>query len=186
MVKDKRMNIFYLDKDPKVCAQMHNDKHVVKMILEYAQLLSTAHRINDGEMYIGKTENTGRNVKRWKHPNPVMEETLYKATHVNHPSAVWTRQSKYNYSYIYFLFCALCDEYTYRYGKVHLTDTKLRSALGKPPKNFKENIKTPMPQCMPDYCKVEGNSIQAYKNYYINEKSSFNVYTKREKPEWLL
>lgn len=179
------MNIFYLDTDPKTCAKMHNDKHVVKMILEYAQLLSTAHRINDGEMYIGKTENTGRNVKRWKLEDPLMEKVLYKATHVNHPSTVWTRESKYNYSYIYFLFCALCDEYTHRYGKVHMTDTKLRSALGKPPKNFPKCTPTTMPQCMPDYCKVEGDSIQAYKNYYINEKASFNVYTKREKPEWL-
>ena len=43
------MNVFYLDKDPVVCAEMHNDKHVVKMLVEYAQLMSTAHRIIDGE-----------------------------------------------------------------------------------------------------------------------------------------
>ena len=42
------MNIFYLDKEVVPCAQMHLDKHCVKMILEYAQLLSTAHRVLDG------------------------------------------------------------------------------------------------------------------------------------------
>ena len=42
------MNIFYLHNDPKICAEMHNDKHCIKMILEYAQLLSTAHRVLDG------------------------------------------------------------------------------------------------------------------------------------------
>ena len=51
------MNIFYLDKDPAVSASMHLDRHVVKMCTEYAQLLSTAHRLLDGELYIGKTKN---------------------------------------------------------------------------------------------------------------------------------
>ena len=59
------MNIFYLDPDPKTCAEMHVNKHVVKMIIEYAQLMSTAHRILDGQEYIDKTAN-GRNIKRWR------------------------------------------------------------------------------------------------------------------------
>jgi hypothetical protein len=58
------MNIFYLDPNPKICAEMHVDKHVCKMVIEYAQLLSTTHRVLDGEMYIGKTVNN-RNIKRW-------------------------------------------------------------------------------------------------------------------------
>ena len=45
------MNIFYLHKDPKVSAEMSCDKHVVKMILESAQLLSTCHRVQDGTEY---------------------------------------------------------------------------------------------------------------------------------------
>ena len=48
------MNIFYLDRDPKIAAQMMCDKHVVKMILESAQILSTAHRVLDGDDYADK------------------------------------------------------------------------------------------------------------------------------------
>ncbi len=51
------MNIFYLDSDPRICAQMHNDKHCVKMILEYAQLLSTAHRVIDGVLTVGVSDS---------------------------------------------------------------------------------------------------------------------------------
>ena len=69
------MNIFYLDKDPIVAAQMSCDKHVCKMIIESAQMLSTAHRMIDGVQYTGKTKK-GRNIKRWKHPNPTLENTL--------------------------------------------------------------------------------------------------------------
>ena len=74
------MNIFYLDKHPKVAAQMSCDKHVCKMIVESAQMLSTAHRILDGTEYYDKTKN-GRKIKRWKHPNSNLEKILYKASH---------------------------------------------------------------------------------------------------------
>jgi hypothetical protein len=86
------MNIFYLDNDPQVCAEMHNDKHCVKMILEYCQLLSTAHRIIDGTETMAKSK-TGRNVKRWVLDDE-RESLLYSATHINHPSAVWCREQK--------------------------------------------------------------------------------------------
>ena len=82
------MNIFYLDRDPKTCAEMHCDKHVVKMIIEYAQLMSTAHRILDGDPYVSQTLG-GRRIQRWKHPIKKMENTLYKASHVKHPSNLW-------------------------------------------------------------------------------------------------
>lgn len=178
------MNIFYLDTDPVKAAQMQHDKHVVKMIIEVAQLLCTAHRIIDGEMYIGKTENTGRNVKRWKMEDPEMDKALYKATHVNHPSAVWARESRMNYIWLYDHFVALCKEYTYRYGKVHLTETKLRSILNTVPKGITRTAYTKMPQAMPDQYKTE-DSVEAYKNYYIAEKKSQSKYTKREAPVWL-
>ena len=69
------MNIFYLHKDPEISAKMHCDKHVVKMIIEYAQLMSTAHRILDGDEYEGRTK-IGRRIRRWKHPNKNIENTL--------------------------------------------------------------------------------------------------------------
>ena len=58
------MNIFYLDNDPVKCAEMHCDKHIVKMIIEYAQLMSTAHRMLDGKHYID--DSSGRRIQRWR------------------------------------------------------------------------------------------------------------------------
>ena len=86
------MNIFYLHNDPKVCAELHVDKHVVKMIVEYAQLLSTAKRMIDGVKYEAKSK-TGRRVQRYRLENPNEEATIYKAVHYHHPSAVWARSS---------------------------------------------------------------------------------------------
>ena len=178
------MNIFYLHNDPVKCAEYMHDKHVVKMILETAQLLCTAHRVLDGEMFIGRTENTGRKVKRWKMSDPFMEEKLYKATHVNHPSGIWTRQSKENYKWLYEHFVALCQEYTYRYGKTHMCEDKLIVALAMPPKNMESSTLTEMPQAMPDEYKCL-NPVDGYRTYYIAEKIKQSKWTKRSAPEWL-
>ena len=94
------MNIFHLDQDPVVAAESMCDKHVVKMIVEYAQLMSTAHRVLDGEEYYDKTKN-GRRIKRWRLKPAAQERLLYKASHVNHPSNIWTRQSNKNYRWLY-------------------------------------------------------------------------------------
>ena len=69
------MNIFYVDKHPVRAAEQMCDKHIVKMILESAQLLSTCHRVQDGTEYYDKTAN-GRKIKRWRHPNPNIEQCL--------------------------------------------------------------------------------------------------------------
>lgn len=174
------MNVFYLSRNPKQCASEHCDKHVVKMIIEYAQLLSTAHRFLDGDLVIGKTK-TGRNAKRWVLPDG-RDSRLYLASHINHPDAVWARESCGNYEYLYKLFIATCDEYTKRYGKVHETDRKLRGILALEPENIECGEFAEPPQCMPDYCKHE-DTIQAYRNYYINEKRDFAKW-KTQIPEW--
>ena len=178
------MNIFYLHEDPQTCAQMHHDKHVVKMILETAQLLSTAHRVIDGEMYEDKTNN-GRKIKRWRLEDVEKENTLYKATHINHPSNVWARETEANYNWLYKLFIHLGLEYTYRYGKVHESIRKLSVKLSQPPKNIKQAAMTKMPQAMPDEYKNE-SSIEAYRTYYINEKKNQSKYTNRGIPTWLI
>ena len=100
------MNVFYLSHDVEECARWHVDRHVVKMPTEYAQLLSTAHRLLDGTVYQTYSDN-GRRVKRWSHPDSKKEQLLHAATHVNHPSAVWVRQSKSNYDWLYSLFVVL-------------------------------------------------------------------------------
>ena len=175
------MNIFYLDKNPKVCAEMHCDKHVCKMIIEYAQLMSTAHRMLDGEMYLGKTA-IGRNIKRWRLYDE-REDILYKASHINHPSAIWVRESIENYYQMYKLYIATLAEYTNRYGKIH-GSTKPSILLTRAPKNIPKIKGTQLPQCMPEMCKVKDNPILAYRNYYIVEKNSFASWKNREIPEW--
>lgn len=158
------MNIFYLSNDPVECAQQHCDKHVVKMILETAQLLSNAHHMLDGDQVI---------------------TPIYKLTHKNHPSAVWVRQRESHYRWLFSLWCALLDEYTYRYGKVHAS-TRLMCYLNKPPVNieFGGGFEPP-PPAMPDEFKV-ASTIQSYRNYYMGPKRSFATWKKREAPAWFL
>lgn len=176
------MNIFFLDKDPQLAAEYHHDKHVVKMILETAQLLSTAHRVLDGVQYID--QSTGRKIKRWKMNDEFMEDRLYKATHINHPSNIWARESSENYEWLYQLFVCLCYEYTHRYGKVHATCKKLAVVLGQVPRNIKNGPMTKMPQAMPEDYRTS-DSVQAYRNYYIGAKKNQSKYTNRKAPDWL-
>ena len=179
------MNIFYLDKNPVKCAEMHLDKHVVKMILEYAQLLSTAHRIIDGRLTVGLSES-GRKRKQYILDDK-RDEVLYSATHINHPSAIWARQTSCNYEWLYQLFCATCDEYTHRYKKVHLTDAKLRNVLKKHPKGIgRSKIWVAPTPAMPDECKVPGDPLASYKRYYIDKKADMAKWTNREPPEWFI
>ena len=179
------MNIFYLDEDPDTCARQHNDKHCVKMIVEYAQLMSSAHRVLDGVEYQGRTAN-GRRIARWFHPDGYLQDTLYKVAHLNHPSTKWVRQSKSHYEYLYSLWIALCAEYTYRYGKIHETQRKLEGALYFAPVNIGVNPFVEPPPAMKHYpqCIVTGDSIASYRNYYREAKSGFAVWTKRDAPEW--
>ena len=162
------MNIFYLDENPEIAAQMHCDKHVVKMILESAQMLSTAHRVIDGEV-VGDRKG------------------LYKTAHKNHPSTIWTRTNNENYEWLWTLMYALMKEYGRRYKKHHATE-RLNGPLFEPPNNIHWNRRggtsfTDPPQCMPDHCKNE-DTVSAYHKYYILEKSNFATWKRRDKPEW--
>jgi hypothetical protein len=178
------MNIFYLDHNPAECAEMHNDKHVVKMILEYAQLLSTAHRFLDGTLIDGYSK-TGRKQKRYVLSSD-LDSTLYASTHINHPSAIWVRQSPENYIWLSNLLIALCEEYTHRYGKTHKVErVGLCFVLLKNiPKNIANNGFTQPTPAMPDEVKIPGNSIASYQNYYINNKSHLANWKNRESPVW--
>lgn len=176
------MNIFYLDNDPQKCAQYMVDKHVVKMILETAQLLSTAHRLLDGEEYIGASAS-GRKAKRWRLPDD-RETVLYSATHVNHPSAVWCRENHQNYTWLFEHFLSLIAEYGFRYGKDHKC-IDMVDALFNPPKNIKKKAFTPVtPAMAPEYI-VSKDSIENYRNYYKQGKTHLHKWTKRNPPDWL-
>lgn len=179
------MNIFYLHNDPKICAQHHVDKHVVKMIVEYAQLLSTAHRIIDGKESIALSKS-GRKQKVWSLSDE-REEAIYKATHINHPSAKWARHNAANYHWLAQLWVACLEEYTYRYGKVHSCD-RLVEFLTVAPYNIEVGEFSPPWRAMPDEYKVardvEDYTVKSYRAYYNGAKSHMFKWKLRNQPEW--
>ena len=146
------MNIFYLDSDPVKAAQVQYNKHVVKMILESAQMLCTAHHhytelLSQDDSYIP-----------------------YKKAHYNHPSTIWCRENSEQYLWLYNHMIALGNEYTKRYNKIHLTITKCADILQATPAGIPLGTFEEPPQCMPEQYKVAGCSITAYWNYYEQEK----------------
>ena len=176
------MNIFYIDKDPVQAAEWMVDKHVVKMILESAQLLCTAHRFLDGTEYVDAT--SGRRIKRWM-LSDARESVLYSATHINHPSAIWCRQSVENYNWLADHLFALLNEYTHRYNKQHKIEGDISYMLQSPPVNLKEYDATPMPSAMADEYKVSQDPVVNYRNYYKIGKARMHKWTNRQPPEWI-
>jgi hypothetical protein len=176
------VNIFYLHREPKMCAEMHCDKHVVKMIIEYSQLMSTAHRVLDGEEYYALTAN-GRKIKRWRMPDEKYENGLMKASHVHHPSNVWVRASKENYIWLNQMWNYLLLEYTHRYGKRHACADRME-VLYAWPENIPDGPFTPPTPAMPDECKIANNSLASYHKYYIEKKVRFAKWTNRDVPLW--
>ena len=176
------MNIFFLDRDPRVAAEYHCDKHVVKMILESAQLLSTAHRVLDGQMAIAKSK-TNRNVKRWS-LNDSREAVLYQAGHINHPSAVWIRSNMDHYRWVHDLLYYLIGEYKYRYNDKYHKCESLQSELLNCPFNIPIVDWEDPPQAMPDDVKVPGNPVEAYRSYYAKYKADMSKWTRRGEPSW--
>ena len=158
------------------------------MILEYSQLLSTAHRVLDGKETILKSK-TCRYVKRWV-LNDEREQMLYSATHVNHPSAVWCRQSSANYMWLAELLEECCKEYTYRYGKIHKVEASdlMQTLKNIFPKNIPEGPFTEPTPAMPTELIIPGDSITSYHNYYINNKTHLASWkgkvNSRKQPEW--
>ena len=179
------MNLFYLDKDPIKAAQLQCDKHVVKMIVESAQMLSTAHRMLDGNLIETRTK-TGRKSKYYELPDD-REQLLYKAVHHHHPCTVWTMKSNNNYTWHWVHFKALCNEYTYRYGKVHKTDALLTDALRQLPRNIPVGYLSPLPLAMgaaPE-CIDYSDPVGSYRKFYQTKQARFKMaWTKREVPDW--
>jgi hypothetical protein len=154
------MNIFLLDTDTRKCAQYHCDKHVVKMILETAQLLCGVHHMTD----------------------QVTDQVPYKLSHKNHPCAIWSRESLSNYLYLCDLGLELCKEYTYRYGKRHKSQEVIEWCVTNKP-NICDKEFTEPARAMPNEYKVD-SVVESYRNYYIGEKSKIAVWKNRDTPEW--
>ena len=156
------MNIFVLDTDPKKCAVYHNDKHVVKMILETAQLLCGSHHVTESQYNIP-----------------------YKLSHKNHPCSIWVRECIENYIWLCDLGLELCEEYTYRYGKRHKSQDIIEWCLINTPNIPTNGDITPFALAMPDECKV-GTAIDSYRTYYMLEKRNLASWKNRQTPEWYL
>lgn len=180
------MNIFILSNDPVEAAQLQCDKHVVKMIVESAQMLSTAHRMLDGYVEKRPSKSGKMMVKYYVHPDSVMEDNLYKAVHHNHPCTVWSMESSANYTWHLEHFIALLDEYTYRYGKEHGT-AKLLPYLRNMPKNIPNAQLTQFKLAMQSNpeCIALGDPVEAYRAFYQTKQDRFKMaWSKRQVPEW--
>jgi hypothetical protein len=176
------VNIFFVHKDPIEAAISLVDSHVVKMILESCQLLSTAHRILDGVPVKDKTK-TGRNVTRYQLSDN-RNDVLYQATHINHPSSVWVRKSNNNYNWLHAHLMGLLNEYTYRYGKIHKC-MDIAVALYSLPNNIPvAHFTPPTPAMKPEFL-IDKDSLKSYRNYYIKGKSHLHRWTKRHPPNWM-
>jgi hypothetical protein len=182
------MNIFALDRSAPIAAKYHCDKHVVKMIVETAQMLCTAHRVLDGVMTVKMVG--GRRKKVWTMNDLYLDALLYKATHVNHPSNIWARETQMNYEWLYELFCELCNEYTHRYGKLHKTDRILRDVLKTPPRKISnQSSMTEFALAMKSNpeCMDPQNPIDSYRKFYRTKQSRFQMkWTKRQIPAWFI
>lgn len=174
------MNIFYLDRSAEKAAEMLIDKHVVKMVLETAQLLCTAHRYLDGENGI-KLSAAGRRLQIWTHPDSLYEKILYKATHFNHPCAIWARETNENYEWLYDYFVAVSNEYKKRFGKTHLSWSKLGDILQDPPQNIQLGPFIEPAQAMPAIYQYDGDSVVAYRKYYESEKLALGTDKDRDR-----
>jgi len=151
------MNIFFLHKHPVIAAQMQCNKHVVKMVLETAQMLSTAARAQG-------------------------HDVGYKSAYPKHPMTLWVSQSTDNFRWAWLHGMSLAKEYTNRYDKIHKSQAILEQ-LENYATGDESHITEP-PQCMPDQYKTD-DYVTAYRDYYVGDKKRFAKYTNRKTPEFM-
>ena len=167
------MNIFVTDPDPNKSAQVLPDKHVVKMPLETCQMLAVVYSkwyFNWGNDLLPKKDGTPYNTE--------------KGAFRGHPCTIWAAENIYNTAWLIQHGFGLLEEYTHRYGKVHMTDTKLRELLQSSPMQIPVETYVDPYLAMPDDVK-QTNVVEAYKNYYINYKKDFAKWTQRPVPEFM-
>lgn len=169
------MQILVTDENPLTVAREMCDKHLLKLIVEATQLLST-------HMYIVAPETYNR-------------LDLYKPTHIRHPATTWLLESQNNVWWL--LLCAheMIMEYRYRYKKTHACKDKIMkifeiwsepfSTIFETQYLLKANNHTPFRQIMPDYFKIEGMPVEAYRNYVQSAKGHFATWKiKSRRPSW--
>ena len=158
------MNIFYLYKCAKRSARAYCDKHIVKMCLELAQILSTCYQILIDER----------------------DENIYKITHKNHPIVVWCRESEENFEWCIEHGIELCREYTKRYNKIHKSQKIIEYIRDNKNKlEFKSKKFKQPPKCMPDEYKISESSVECYREYYKKDKIKIATWKYSKKPIWI-
>jgi len=163
---------------------MHCDVHCNKMVGEYCQILSTTHRIIDGQERV-KTDNKGRETLIWELPDE-LDEILMQVSEPNQPINEWVRQSIGNYQWAFSLLNEICNEFEIRNGKTHiLVREGLVGALANPPKNIPMGDFSEPPQAISDKYKIEGDTITAYRNFYKSKGEKLLKWRKTKAPDWL-
>lgn len=178
------MNIFVLDTDPTKCAQYHCDKHLVKMITEHNQILgSIAHTARGIKK---KSEITPdyvwKNFQKFPRVNENQEPFPYGIGYKTHPCTQWASASDSNYKWLCLLTLEMCKEYTLRYQKTHAGEAICQWYSTNQP-SLPTGPMTPFAQAMPEACKVPGDAVTAYRNYYKAHKVSFAKW-KCGEPSW--
>lgn len=156
------MNLFILHENPIRAAEMHCDKHVIKMILETAQMLSTAHHVYDSSI---------------KH-------LVYKNAYPNHPCTKWVCKNNRNYEWAYVLFARLCEIYTANTGKTHKSWETIGPLLAVVPNKMPTGGRTKFALAMPDKYKRKHDPVASYRAYYCYEKARFAKFNYNEQPKW--
>ena len=175
------MNIFAVNDHPVLAAIDLCDQHIVKMPIESAQMLSTAHRCLDGDRFEDRTKN-GRRYTRWIFSDE-RESVLYKSTMRGHPCTQWVMKSLENYCWLAIHALEMCEEYTRRYDKRHGSRDVIEYLRFNYPKNIPNPVRSPFAQAMPDYCK-RSDAVDAYQTFYIEEKARFARWSKTPMPKW--
>lgn len=161
------MNIFVLDANKTTCAQYHCDKHIVKMPLEMAQMVSFLHY--DKTIY----DTTNQCVMG------------YSKTHDKHPCTLWLKASLSNLVYGCELGIELVAEYRFRYKtNKHQRSLDIFEHTLKNLPEMKDLGLTNFALAMPEEYKI-GDAVESYRSYYKGEKSEFLKYTNRNLPNWL-
>ena len=187
------MNIFILSRCPIKAAQWQCDKHVVKMALESAQMLSTVVRLYLGQeaevKYINKNGEESSRVRRIL---PMLGEEegmwekdrspIYWGVHHKHPCTIWTSQSMQNWSWHIRHALELCDEYERRYKREHKSK-KVIDLCSSQKIYFPKNVFTKFPLAMPEEYKSK-SVVQSYRTYYVRDKIRFAKWNYTTPPPW--
>ena len=182
------MNIFVLHEDPKIAAQMHCERHILKMIIEHTQMMAATYYhtlgISRKKEILENQEKVSTLFSGFPRKDENGNDKPYMISHVNHPCTVWTRTSLSNFNWLLDCTKAMCEEFTYRYKGKHSVEAIIDWMYQNPPK-IEDIGLTPFAQAMPDFYK--GSDVtEAYHKYYAFKTTYMKVNWKLEEriPSW--